>query len=73
VAGRRERLADLRGAWFAGPDGVDTTVIYHPSYLLRLRAADAAAFAPAWEQLLSDLRAIVDRAARHGVVLARSD
>jgi hypothetical protein len=35
---------------------------FHPSYLIRLRAADPPAYDTAWAQVLADLRAVAERA-----------
>ncbi len=63
------KITEQRGQWFKGPNGEDTIATLHPSYLIRLRANDAAAYDHALELVLTDLRAVFIRALEYGIVL----
>lgn len=69
VIDKKFKITQQRGQWFAGPNGEDALATFHPSYLLRLRAVDAAAYDAAWALVLDDLRAVVARAREHNLAL----
>jgi uracil-DNA glycosylase len=60
---RKFKITQQRGTWHDGPNGTRATATYHPSYLLRLRGADPAAFERAWAAWLEDWRAVAAEAA----------
>lgn len=62
------KITQQRGQWFTGPNGEDVIATFHPSYLLRLRANDAAAYERAWALVLDDFRAVADRARERGLI-----
>jgi DNA polymerase len=70
LTGQSVKVTLVRGAWFDGPDGVPALATAHPSYLLRLRGADPAAFEAGWATLLADLRLVVERATALGIAVA---
>jgi DNA polymerase len=63
------KITEQRGQWFIGPNGEDTIATLHPSYLIRLRATDAAAYDHALGLVLADLSAVLARAQGYGIVL----
>jgi DNA polymerase len=69
LTGEEVKIGEARGRWFQGPDGVDVLPTFHPSYLLRLRAADSAAHAATMALWLDDLRTVVERARDAGIDL----
>ena len=62
VIDKKFKITQSRGQWFKGPNDEDTLATFHPSYLIRLRAADPRAYEAAWALVLDDLRAVVERA-----------
>lgn len=62
VIDRNFKISQQRGQWFSGPNGEDAIATFHPSYLLRLRSVDQAAFERNYQLVLDDLRAVVARA-----------
>ena len=64
------RISEERGQWRSGPNDEPALATFHPSYLLRLRGADRAAFDQAYAAVLSDFRAVAERAATLGIALA---
>jgi uracil-DNA glycosylase family protein len=70
VIDKKFKITQGRGQWFKGANGEDLIATFHPSYLIRLRAADPKAFEGAWQLVLNDLQAVVERAGEHGVSLA---
>lgn len=69
VIDKKFQITKLRGQWFKGPNGEDAIATLHPSYLIRLRAVDPAAYERAWQQVLGDLGAVVARAKELGIDL----
>ena len=69
VIDKKFKITEMRGQWFSGPDGVDVMATFHPSYLIRLRANDLAAYEHAWALVLDDLRAVAARAAQQQIDL----
>lgn len=67
---KKFKITEGRGQWFKGPNGEDVIATFHPSYLIRLRAADVAAYDHAWAQVLGDFRAVAERAGELGIDLA---
>jgi uracil-DNA glycosylase len=63
------RITDERGEWRTGPNGEAAIATLHPSYLIRLRASNAEAFDQAYQNVVSDFRAVVERADALGIVL----
>ncbi len=72
VIGKQFRITDERGQWRSGPNGEAALATFHPSYLLRLRSADREAFEHAYAAVLSDFKAVAERAASFGISLASS-
>jgi uracil-DNA glycosylase family protein len=70
VIDKKFRITDERGQWRSGPNGEATLATLHPSYLLRLRAADRDAFTAAYATVVGDFRAVVERATTLGISLA---
>jgi DNA polymerase len=70
VIDKKFKISESRGQWFPGPHDADALATFHPSYILRLRAADPAAYAAAWEAVLTDLRAVIERATQYNISLA---
>ena len=62
VIDKKFKITESRGQWFKGPNGEDVIATFHPSYLIRLRAAEPAAYDAAWTLVLDDFRAVVERA-----------
>lgn len=67
VIDRNFKISQQRGQWFSGPNGEDAIAVFHPSYILRLRSVDRAAFERNYALVLDDLRAVVARARERGV------
>lgn len=70
IIDKKFKITESRGQWFKGPNGEDVIATFHPSYLIRLRAADMAAYEAAWAQVLSDFRAVAERASELHIDLA---
>lgn len=70
VIDKNFKITQQRGQWFSGPNNEDVIATFHPSYLIRLRANDEAAYQRAWELVLDDFRAVADRARQHQLTLA---
>ena len=70
VIDKNFKMTAMRGQWFDGPNGAATIAMVHPSYLIRLRAADPRAAAPVWDQAVADLRAVAARARELGIDLS---
>jgi uracil-DNA glycosylase len=62
IIDKKFKITESRGRWFKGANGEDVIATFHPSYLIRLRAADPPAYDTAWAQVLADLRAVAERA-----------
>lgn len=73
VIDKKFRISDERGQWRSGPNGQPTLATFHPSYLIRLRAADRKAFDQAYTAVLDDFRSVRDRAAELGLALGHPD
>jgi uracil-DNA glycosylase len=74
VLGHAVRIGTLRGTVYSAPEhpGRQVAVTYHPAYVLRQR--DKERFAEAYEELVSDLRAVartLHEPSRHAPVLQR--
>lgn len=67
VIDKKFQITKLRGQWFQGSNGEDVIATLHPSYLIRLRAVDQAAFEGAWQQVCDDMHAVVIRAGELGI------
>lgn len=67
---KKFKITQQRGQWFDGPNRIAVLATFHPSYLIRLRANDAAAYEAAWALVLDDFRAVVERAAEQQIALA---
>ncbi len=70
VIDKKFKITESRGQWFKGPNGEDVIATFHPSYLIRLRAAEPAAYDAAWALVLDDFRAVAERAQQHNIPLA---
>lgn len=70
VIDKQFKITQQRGQWFTGPNGEDVLATFHPSYLIRLRANDLAAYETAHEAFLADLRAVAERAQRYSIELS---
>jgi len=70
VIDKKFKITEQRGQWFKGPNDEDVLAIFHPSYLIRLRANDVAAYDAAWALVLNDLAAVAQRATERGIILA---
>jgi DNA polymerase len=70
VIAKKFKITESRGQWFKGPNGEDVIATFHPSYLIRLRAAEPAAYAAAWSLVLDDFRAVAERAKDYAIPLA---
>ena len=44
--GKKIKISEIRGKWFKIFDGIDATVILHPSFLLRKHSEDEGS--PRW-------------------------
>lgn len=64
VIDKKFKITQQRGQWFSGPNQTETLATFHPSYLIRLRANDQAAYDAAWALVLQDFRALAERAAQ---------
>lgn len=69
VIDKKFQITKQRGQWFTGPNGEAMIATLHPSYLIRLRAVDQAAFERVWQQVTEDFNAVVARAAELGITL----
>ncbi len=69
VIDRSFKITQQRGQWFSGPNAEAAIATFHPSYLLRLRSVDRAAFERSYALVLEDLRAVVERAGELGVAV----
>jgi len=69
VIDKKFKISQDRGQWFTGPNGVDAIATFHPSYLLRLRAADPGAYTAARQLVVGDLQLVVQRAEQLGIEL----
>lgn len=69
VIDKKFKITQGRGQWLTGPNGEDAIATFHPSYLLRLRAADPDAYAAVWQLVIGDLQSVVQRAKQLGVEL----
>lgn len=67
---KKFKITQQRGQWFAGPNETEVLATFHPSYLIRLRANDLAAYDAAWALVLDDFRAVLERATQHQIALA---
>lgn len=67
---KKFKITEQRGQWFTGPNGEDVIATFHPSYLLRLKANDVAAYEAAWALVVDDFRTIVEQARRHNFAVA---
>lgn len=70
IIDKKFKITESRGQWLKGPNGEDVIATFHPSYLIRLRAADVAAYDAAWAQVLDDFRAVAARAGELNIDLA---
>lgn len=70
IIDKKFKITESRGQWLKGPNGEDVIATFHPSYLIRLRAADDAAYDAAWAQVLDDFRAVAARAGELNIDLA---
>lgn len=70
IIDKKFKITESRGQWLKGPNGEDVIATFHPSYLIRLRAADVAAYDHAWTQVLDDFRAVAARAGELNIDLA---
>ncbi|CAA9227585.1 MAG: Uracil-DNA glycosylase, family 4 [uncultured Chloroflexia bacterium] len=66
VIDRKFRISEERGAWRSGPNGEAALATFHPSYLIRLRSADRAAYDRAYRLVVDDFIAVAARAASLG-------
>lgn len=64
VIDKKFKITQQRGQWFSGPNQTEALATFHPSYLIRLRANDQAAYDAAWALVLQDFRALAERAAQ---------
>lgn len=69
VIDKKFQITKQRGQWFKGPNNEDVLATLHPSYLIRLRAVDQAAFDRAWQQVTDDLHAVIARGQELGIEL----
>lgn len=70
VIDKKFKITQQRGQWFSGPNQTEVLATFHPSYLIRLRANDLAAYDAAWALVLEDFRALAERAAQYQIALA---
>jgi DNA polymerase len=70
VIDKKFRITEERGTWRKGPNEEAAIATFHPSYLIRLRAADKEAYEQAYAAVLGDFRAVVERANELGIALA---
>jgi uracil-DNA glycosylase len=61
------KITEQRGQWFAGPNGEDVMATFHPSYLIRLQAADESAYDRARALVIDDLGRLKARAIELGI------
>jgi DNA polymerase len=56
LLGAHFQLAEARGQWQRGPQGIATVATYQPTYLKRLSQWDRPAAVQGWRDLVADLR-----------------
>lgn len=61
------RISHERGQWRTGPHGEQAIATFHPSFLIRTRAVDWAAFEKNYAEVVDDFRAVIERAASLGI------